>query len=196
MLKVAVTGNIASGKSTVCKIIAALDYPFASCDSFAHRVLKLPMVIQALSHYDVLDHFGKISRKKLGKLAFTNPKVKSELEKITHPLIFAEIDKFFESHQQANLAFVEVPLLFEVDAADQFDIVILVYANDDIRLARLMQRNGLSKPAALARINSQMNQNLKVPKSTHVIYNNDDNPNHLEAAIKTILEKIHLKECE
>ncbi|MFV0484939.1 MAG: dephospho-CoA kinase [Candidatus Saccharimonadales bacterium] len=188
MIKVAVTGNIASGKSTVCEIIADLGFPFVSCDHLAHQVLELPKVIQALSQYDVVDSSGQISRSKLGKLVFGNPKIKTQLENITHPLIFAEVDKFSETNKNEDLVFVEVPLLFEVSAEARFDVIILVYTNDDIRLVRLMQRNKLTKDAALARIKAQQSQDDKVSKSTHVIYNND-NPSDLVTQIRVILEK-------
>lgn len=189
MQKIAITGNIAAGKSTVCKIIASMGYPLISCDDIAHDVLELPVLIQAFRRYGVVEN-DRINRSKLGKLVFADPAIKADLEDSTHPLIFEELSKFFECCKDKDMAFVEIPLLFETATQDQFDVIILVYTNDDIRTKRLMQRNGCTKDEANARINSQLSQDSKVPKSTFVIYNNDDNPAGIKSQIQNILKTI------
>ena len=80
--------------------------------------------------------------------------------------------KFFEQNTDANFTFVAVPLLYEVNWGYLFDKVIMVAADDDIRLARLMERRNLSKEDALKRMNAQIPQDEKIQFADFVIYNN------------------------
>ena len=121
--------------------------------------------------YDVFED-GEFSRVKLGKLVFENPELKKKLENILHPQIREEIKKFFEQNKDEKYLFVGIPLLFEANMTDLFDKIIFVYTNDEIRLKRLLLRNGYTLDYAKARINSQMRQEEKAQKSDYVINNN------------------------
>ena len=168
VLKIAITGNIASGKSQVEKYLETLGYPVYDSDKIAHDVLD---TITDFYGYDVFNG-GKIDRKKLGELVFSDPDLRKKLEDITHPKIKSVIFELFEKHKTDKYIFVSVPLLYEAGFDTMFDKVLFVSVGKDIQLKRLMERNGYTKEEALLRISSQMAQEEKLKKADYVIENN------------------------
>lgn len=173
MIKFALCGNIASGKSTVQKHLENQGYRVLDTDKVAHELLTVnnSELFLEFKKFDVFEN-GEFSREKLGKLVFTNKEIKQKLENILHPQIREKIKEFFEQNQNEKYLFVGIPLLFEANMTDLFDKIIFIYADDDIRLKRLLLRNGYSVDYAKARLNSQMRQEEKTQKSDYVIYNN------------------------
>ena len=185
MVKIAITGNIAAGKSEVEKIIATKGYVVYDTDKFTHQILASSQEIKyTFKDYDVFEN-GKISRKKLGALVFANKKLKEKLENIIHPVIKEMIINI----SSEKLVFVSVPLLYEANMADLFDYVIFVSANENIRLKRLMGRNSLTKEEAMLRINAQAAEASKIKKSDFIIQNNG-NFEELENNINHVLTRI------
>lgn len=154
MLKIAITGNIAAGKSEVEKIISE-NYPVYDADKIAHKFL------------------GNVDRRALGEKVFNDPIARKELESFIHPKVKDEILNIF-TKITTPVVFVSIPLLFETGFDKLFDKVLFVQCNDDIRLEHLMKRNNFTKEQALARMNSQMPQEDKIAKSDYVIYNNSN----------------------
>lgn len=173
MLKIALVGNIASGKSTVEKFLSNHNYSVLDTDLVAHNLLIKynDLILENFMGFDIAEN-GIISRQKLGKVVFSSKDLKLKLENILHPLIKDEICNFFEAHQSENLVFVAIPLLFEAGMENLFDRILFIYTDDNIRLERLMARNNYSKDYAQVRINSQLPQDDKVKLSNWVIYNN------------------------
>lgn len=173
MIKFALCGNIASGKSTVQKLLENRGYRVLDTDKVAHELLTVnnSELFLEFKKFDVFEN-GEFSREKLGKLVFTNKEIKQKLENILHPQIREKIKEFFEQNQNEKYLFVGIPLLFEANMTDLFDKIIFIYADDDIRLKRLLLRNGYSVEYAKARLNSQMRQEEKTQKSDYVINNN------------------------
>lgn len=173
MIKIAICGNIASGKSTVQKLLENQGYRVLDTDKVAHELLTVnnSELFLEFKKFDVFEN-GEFSREKLGKLVFTNKEIKQKLENILHPQIREKIKEFFEQNQNEKYLFVGIPLLFEANMTDLFDKIIFIYAADDIRLKRLLLRNGYSVEYAKARLNSQMRQEEKTQKSDYVINNN------------------------
>ena len=173
MLKVAITGNIASGKSCVEAILSSKGFDVYDTDSIAHDILSTSFKVrEAFNDFDILNYKGEISREKLGKVVFSNPEKKKVLESIIHPEVKNELNRIFEFNSGKEFVFVAIPLLFEAHFEDLFDKSILVMAMDDVRLERLMKRNNLSKEDAQLRIDSQMPQEEKVKRVDYVINNN------------------------
>lgn len=191
MIRVALVGNIASGKSTVEAILQQFGYLVLDTDKVCHKLLEHNSeIIEAFSSYDILDGNQNISREKLGKIVFSNLKLKAKLESILHPQIRKEILKFFEINKSQKIVFVAIPLLFEANMQDLFDKILFVYTNDEIRLERLIARNKYTKEYAQIRLNSQLSQDEKVKKSDYVIYNNSTKGELKKEVIK-VLEQIH-----
>ena len=165
MLKVAITGNIASGKSQVERIISE-KYPVYDTDKIAHKFLDN---VKNFYGYDVFTG-GKIDRQKLGALVFSNPDLKKKLEEMIHPKVKEEILKIFAL--DIPVVFISVPLLFETGFDKLFDKIIFVSADENTRLVRLMKRNNLTEDEAIKRIHSQASEEDKIRKSDFVLYNN------------------------
>lgn len=172
MIKFAIVGNIASGKSEMERILDKKNIVVLDTDIMAHDILiDKPDVSLAFKDYDVFEH-GKLSKPKLSKLVFDNPELKQKLEDIMHPLILQEIELSFKTFSNEKYLFISVPLLFEVGWEKLFDKIVFINSDDEIRLQRLMKRNNYSKEDAMKRINSQNSQTEKLQKADYVIDNN------------------------
>lgn len=168
MLKVAITGNIAAGKSQVEKFISER-FPVYDADKIAHDIL------------------GNIDRKALSAKIFADPKARKELEEYIHPKVKAKILEIFK--EPYEIVFISIPLLFETGFDEMFDKIIFVKTDDNIRLERLMKRNNFTKEEALLRMNAQLPQEEKILKSDFVIDNNSDF-NNLEEQTSIVVRKL------
>lgn len=172
MQKVAIVGNIASGKSTVEQFLLKKGYPVLDTDVVCHNLLnRLDEIKEEFSEFDVFCD-GKISREKLGKLVFSQPEQKKKLESILYPYVQVDIARFFTINKDYKYVFVSIPQLFEAQMEDLFDKILFVYTDDKLRLERLIKRNGYSKEYAQVRLDSQMSQDEKVKLADWVVYNN------------------------
>ncbi len=166
MIKVGLTGNIASGKSQVEKILTELGYSILDTDNSAHFHLK--------NSKEVYDLFHTNERKEIAKTVFYDKEKLASLEKIIHPLVKKDIVNFFELNKCEKIAFVSVPQLFEAKMEDMFDKIILVTAPYDTRLQRLIKRNNYEYKYAKLRLDSQLPQEEKAKKSDLIIANDSD----------------------
>lgn len=185
MLKIAITGNIAAGKTQVENFLAN-QFKVFDTDKIAHEKLN---DLKEFYGYDVFTN-GIVDRKKLGELVFNNPELKIKLENIIHPLIKKEVLKIFEENSNEDVIFVSVPLLFETDFYKLFDKILFVAANENIRLERLQKRNNLSSSEAILRIRSQMSQEEKIKRADFIIENNST-PEDLEKRVLIFIRELH-----
>lgn len=181
MLKIALTGNIASGKSLVENQFQSLGIDVIDADKIAHDVLGEKIQLLQKCFGEEIIKQGEVSREKLAKIVFSNPNKKQKLESIIHPEVKNRIVEFCEDK---DICIASIPLLFEVGWEGDFDYVIIVIAKDNIRLKRLMDRNNFSKEQAKVRINAQMSQGDKIKKSDFVIDNNASKEETFEQAKK------------
>ena len=178
MLKVGLTGGIASGKSTVSEAFARLGAKVLDADEVAREVV-LPgkPAWTKLRHTFGSEFFhpdGRLNRSKLRRLVFADPEQRSRLNAIVHPEVMREIDFRFEqltSSAEHAVVLVDVPLLLEVEAADRFDRVVVVYVNETVQLDRLMERDGLSAEEASQALSTQIPLRDKVKQADFVIDN-------------------------
>lgn len=190
MLKIAITGNIASGKTSVQRILEQKHYKVLDTDIVGHRLLdELPEIKTLFSKYDIFNKDGKINRTELGKLVFTNSNLKAKLEAIIHPAIKQEILKFFDYNADEKVVFVGIPLLFETNMRDIFDEAVLIYTNDKIRKKRLIERNSYTAEYAQCRMDSQMPQDDKKTLCEHII-DNSGSLDNLRSEVEKFLEDI------
>lgn len=194
MLKVAITGNIAAGKSVVEELLRKIGYKVLDTDDVAHSLLKneevKAQILEKFESYDLLED-NEISRPRLAKIVFENEELRKKLESVLHPLIKDEIRQFFSIQQEQGekLAFVSAPLLFEAKFESIFDKIIMIYTDDEIRLKRLMKRNDLPREQAENRINIQISQDEKTSLADYVIYNNETLDN-LRINLEKIINKL------
>ena len=129
-VKIAITGGIGSGKSTVLEIIRGEGFPVYSCDEIYSQLLNGAGLTAEIgkAFNDVVDENGKLDRKKLGALVFSNAAELEKLNNITHPKIFKAV---FEKMQDKEISFCEVPLLFESGYEKYFDNVIVVMRDEN-----------------------------------------------------------------
>jgi len=192
MLKIAITGNIASGKSVVEEIFKAKGFKALDSDVVAHDLLKnkniKAQIFESFKNFDITEN-GEISRQKLGKIIFNDSNSRKKLESILHPIIKEEIGEFFHTSEKdgEKIVFVSVPLLFEAKLENLFDKIILIYADDKIRLERLMKRSNLPLEYAQNRLKIQISQDEKTSLADYVIYNNET-INKLQENLDKILE--------
>jgi len=193
MIKIAITGNIAAGKSAAENFLSEQGYTVTDTDEITHFLLKKSSVKEKIylcfKGYDIFNENGEIDRKKLGKIVFNNSGLLKQLEKIVHPAVIEEINKFFDRNKNKELVFVSVPLLYETNMTYLFDKVIIICADDEIRKKRLTEKRGFSLDEAESRMNSQMPQEEKIKSADFVIYNNSDLnnfSNQLDRVIKGI----------
>ena len=178
MLKVGLTGGIASGKSTVSRIFASLGAKIIDADEVAGEVLlpgqpawtRLRQAFgQEFFHAD-----GTVKRKKLRKLVFADPEKRKLLDSIVHPEVMKGINRRSESwssSDQAGVLLVDVPLLLEVGVANRFDKVIVVYVSESVQFKRLMERDGIAEEEAKQTLKVQMPLSKKVEQADYVIDN-------------------------
>lgn len=190
MIRVAITGNIASGKSEVQNILEKSGCKVMDTDKTAHMLLnELEAVSEVFKNFDVFEADGRISREKLGRLVFDRSDLKKRLEEIIHPAVKEKIFEFFEANKSEKFVFVSIPLLFECGMRDLFEKALLIYTEDSIREKRLIARNHYSLVYAHKRMSSQMPQNEKKELCDYVIYNNGT-LEELQNAVNTFL--LHL----
>ena len=190
--KIAVTGGIGSGKSTVMKIIAGKGYPIFSCDEIYSQLTSDSDFLNILRHSfgDILNGDGTLDRKKLSEIVFNNPAKLAELDKITHPAIYKEM--FRMADEAGGICFCEVPLLFESGAESLFDGVIIVMRNEEQRIKSVTARDKLPEQDVKKRISNQFDYNSADFAMYYVIHNNGD-LSELEWQTEEIIKKINEK---
>ena len=170
---IGITGNIAVGKSAVVDYLKMLDYPIIDTDLITQDIYLNDSYFKA----EMIKLFGtsiikdnQIDKKEVAKLVFNDKEKLDALNKLAHPLIKTKTRQLISEYD--GLIFVDIPLLYEAKFEDMVAKVILVVANEDVQLDRLIKRNNLSKTDALKRINSQLKQDVKKAYANYVIENN------------------------
>jgi dephospho-CoA kinase len=174
---IGLTGNIATGKSVVRKMLEHLGAYGIDADALAHRAIAkgapgYQPIVETFGKW-ILDADGEISREKLGKLVFRDSDALAKLEEIVHPLVADAIDVLVH-HAQQPVIVIEAIKLLETDLASACDTIWITYAPEDVQLARLMEKRGMSREEALERIQAQNPQVEKVSAAKVVIRNTGD----------------------
>jgi len=193
LFRVGLTGGIASGKSTVANLFAALGATIVDTDLLAREVVApgSPLLATIARHFGPLDSRGvlqkdgSLDRARLRELVFADPAERQWLEALTHPAIRELTDKRCEE-ATGSYVIVAIPLLVETAGADRFDRVLVVDCDREIQLARLQARDGSTREQAARLLAAQATREQRLAVADDVILNNGD-----IAALRDQVEKLH-----
>jgi dephospho-CoA kinase len=194
MLIVALTGGIGSGKSTVGQMFAQLGAIVIDSDQLARDVLERGSIgfDEVVAKFgDEILKIGEIDRQLLASIVFKDPKKRSELEQVTHPLIRKAFAEVVARSANNSIIINQIPLLVESNHDYKFDHVITISANESIRTQRLLKR-GLTTNQIRQRMQAQATDQMRESISDSVIMNESDEQNLLDQ-VEIIWEQLRLK---
>jgi dephospho-CoA kinase len=184
---IAITGGIASGKSIVSKWFEEQNFSVFYADKIGHELLNEQYFIN-----EIKGVFGKeitfnnlIDRKKLGEIIFNSEDKRKQLNKLLHPEIRKRMQQIIDTSSQETIIF-EIPLLFENGLQKAFDLTINITTRNEMRIKRIMKRDGIKKDIAQRKINSQMPE-LNKQKLTDVNIINEANLDDLIVQLQKLL---------
>ncbi|MEX1162412.1 MAG: dephospho-CoA kinase [Nitriliruptor sp.] len=199
MYLVGLTGGIGSGKSTVAARLGGRGWPIVDADQVAREIVEPgePALTELAERFgaDVLQADGSLDRPALARLAFADAASRSALDRITHPRIAARIAEWVatlgadDTGPDPLIAVVDHPLLIETGQAGRFDEVIVVLADEEVRLARLTGARGLDEDDARARMRAQTDDARRRAVATHVVVN-EGTVEELERAVDAVADRI------
>ena len=169
---IALTGGIGTGKSSASAILSLYGFRVIDADKVAHEVLdSKSLQIAKTFGKEYLSDDGRVDRKTLGRLVFSDTDARKELEAIVHPAIFFEIERLsLEQEKLGKPYIVDIPLFYE-RATYPIARVVTVYAPRELQISRVMKRDSISEDEAVARIEAQMDIETKREKADWVIDN-------------------------
>jgi len=189
---IALTGSIATGKSTVASLLALNGMRVIDADTISHEILDASASWVEETYGAEYLRLGKVDRAKLGELVFSNEEAKKMLEDFLHPKIRDEILK--RSAKQDRLKFpylIDIPLFFENNSYN-IETSVVVFTPSEVQLERFMKRNGYSKEESLKRIATQLPIEEKKERATWVIDNSKD-LKHLQQECEKFVDTIKKK---
>ncbi len=186
---IVLTGSIATGKSSTVKLLEASGFHIIDADKIAHKILDEQHQAIAEKFGETLVHEGKVDRKALGAIVFSDNTKRKELEALLHPLIYDEIERLsVEQDKLGRPYFIDIPLFFE-NKRYPIEKSLVVYTTKEQQLERLMQREGYTKEEALNRIQAQIPVEEKRKLATYVI-DNSGTLTQLEKECERVTEEI------
>lgn len=175
MVRLALTGGIATGKSTVLRLLQARQVPAIDADVLAREVVVAgsPGLAAVVDRFGagVLEPDGTLDRGALAAVVFSDPDARRDLERILHPAIYGAIHDWFGAlPAHTRLAVADIPLLFETGHQRDFDRILVVACPPDEQVRRVMRRDGVSEAEAHARLAAQWSIADKVALADDVIW--------------------------
>lgn len=179
MKKIGITGGIGSGKSVVSSFFRSMGIPVYDADSASKRLLvtdqRLKAELISLLGHDVYDG-DNLNRAVMAKMIFNDNDLLSKVNAVIHPAVRRDCIEWFDLH--ANMIdckfpflAVESALIYEAYFENMLDCVLMVYAPKDVRISRVMRRDGMDEASVMARISKQMPDEQKKEMANYVIVN-------------------------
>jgi len=175
-LKVGLTGNIGSGKSTICKIFSALKVPVFYADEEAKIVLDSPTIYEKLINTfgeKISNENNKIDKLKLASIVFADSKLLQILNNIIHPEVHQRFNEWLKDYKADTYIIMEAAILFESGFDKYVDYTINVHSDNKIRLNRVIMRDGGDTKHILDRMQNQLTDEEKISRSNITIDNNE-----------------------
>lgn len=178
MLRIGITGGIGSGKTTVCAIFSTLGIPIYNSDERAKKIMveNQSVVNKLKAQFGSTIYFedGSINRVLLSQIVFNDKEQLTKLNEIVHPVVFEDMIKWYAENQNYKYVLQEAAIMYESGSYKMLDKTILVYADQEIRIERVMKRDKVDRIAVLARMDKQMPESEKLKLADFVIYNNGE----------------------
>tara|TARA_Y100001958_G_C21119707_1_gene464174 strand:+ start:485 stop:1048 length:564 start_codon:yes stop_codon:yes gene_type:complete len=187
MKKIAITGSLASGKTTASKILAKGKYPLFSADNEVKKFYKTKNFIALVSNKLKIKKTFKI-KQILKKKILDNKSNLKKLERIIHPFVRKEMRKFEKKNKKKKFAFFEIPLLVESKLMKKFDVVIFIKANRSLRLNRFISKGGHKKLFQI--LNKKQLSDAKKRKHSDFVVVNEKDKIVLKKRLLDILHKL------
>ncbi len=170
---IGLTGGIGSGKTTIANHFSSLGIPVYIADLEARKIMQSPEIIKALkqSFGNIIFEGTTLVREKLAEIVFNNPEKLKQLNAIVHPAVKKHYKEWLIDHKSFPFIIYESAILFESGNYTAFDILITVTAPIEVRIARVIQRDKLTRDQVLKRINAQWTDEQRIAKSDYVIEN-------------------------
>jgi dephospho-CoA kinase len=191
MKKIALTGGIGSGKSTVARVFETFAFPVFVSDISAHSLLfDLEVKNIVCEHFgkNILDYYGEVDTQALADIIFNNSDELLWYNKLIHPLVMKDFDDFCKN-QNSDIVIFESAIIFENNLEKYFDKIISVYCPQNIALQRLIER-GMTKEDALRRMNLQLSPEKKADLADFVIKN--DNSLSILQQVDSVMDTLNL----
>jgi dephospho-CoA kinase len=174
MIRVALTGGIATGKSYVAQRFRQAGVPVVDADVLARQVVEpgTPGLRAIVDRFgaDVLDRTGALNRTRLASIVFSDSAARRDLEAIIHPEVRAGIDRFLADAPPATpFAVADIPLLFETGRAEEFDAVVVAACPPAVQIERVMVRDKSTRAQAEQRLAAQLPIDDKVKRADYVV---------------------------
>jgi dephospho-CoA kinase len=196
MYQIGLTGGIASGKSTVSRLLSELGALIVDADAIAHTVVTpgQPAWRQIIDYFgdQILFPDGNINRRKLGDIVFNDPEKRKHLEAITHPAIWSQVATEVKLAEAAGYQVIvlDVPLLLETDWNRMVNEVWVVYVDRQTQINRLMVRDSLTQQQAEMRIASQLSLEEKKQRAD-VVIDNSGSPDSTRRQVENLWERLY-----
>jgi dephospho-CoA kinase len=176
-LKIGITGGIGSGKSIICKIFHELGVPIYYADEEAKKLVKEHPEIknEIVKEFgsDTYSASGELERTKLSEIVFKNPDLLKKLNLIIHPRVKQHFLDWSAQFEDLPYVIKEAAIIFESGSYKHLDKVIMVYAPEELRIRRVLQREGMSEESIRERMKNQISEEEKIKKSDFIIYNDE-----------------------
>ena len=192
-MRVGLTGGIASGKSTVSAILDELGAVIIDADVLAREVVAkgTPGLEKVVAKFgpELLTTDGDLDRPAMGRLVFADEEKRRALEAIVHPLVFERIVELEAAATEDDVVVHDIPLLAESGRADTFDAVIVVDADPEVQVDRMVRERGWTREEAEARMLAQASREERLAVATHVI-ENDGTLEQLRARVEEVYRRL------
>jgi len=185
---IGLTGGSGVGKGEVCRILGRSGAEIIDTDSLSHKAILRgnPAYDEIIAHFggDILAKTGEIDRKKLGAIVFSDKSQLDALSKIVHKYVQIECENIIQK-STAHTVVIDAPALVEANMQGHCDLVIGIFARKDLRIARIMARDGITLEAAQKRIESQMPDDV-LKTFVDIVIDNNSSLSDLEEKLREI----------